>query len=114
MVDLHDGRVFLGANWGLNTAGTSARAVSQHDTYSNNAVIFERAMGNVADAIGKTINLKLIEPEKEFKLRMITPGDRDYLFEIEKHGFLLRAIANGDKMELIVGDTAEQMKEALS
>lgn len=114
MVDLHDGRVYLGANLGLNTAGTSARSVRQHDIYSNNAVLFERAMGKAADDIGKTINWKLVEPEKEFKLRMITPGDRDYLFDVEGHGFLLRVIANGDKWKLIVGDTAEQIEAALS
>ena len=105
-VDLHDGRVYLGANLGLNTAGTSARAVRQHDSYLNNAILFEREMGKYADAIGDTINRKLTEPETEFKLRMITPGDRDYLFEVEGYGFLLRFIADGKK-SLIVAEDCE-------
>lgn len=113
MVDLHDGRVYLGANFGLNAAGTSVRAVRQHDIYSNNAVFFERVMGNAVDDIGNTINRKLIEPEKKFKLRMITPGDWDYLFDVEGHGLLLRFIAKGKRERIIVGDTAQQIEAAL-
>ena len=109
MIDLHDGRVYLGANLGLNTAGTSARAVRRHNDYSNNAVLFEQAMGKAADDIGKIINQKLIEPETDFKLRMITPGDCDYLFEVEGYGFLLRYTAYSDKRRIIVGDTAEEI-----
>ena len=114
LVNLHDGRIYLGANFGLNTAGTSVRAVRQHDTYSNNEVLFEQAMGAVADDLGKTINLRLKEPEKEFKLRMITPGDRDYLFEVVGLRILLRFIASGKRGSIIVGDPAEQIETALS
>ena len=113
MVDLHDGRVYLGANLGLNTTGTSARAVRLHNDYLNNAVLFEQAMGKAADDIGKIINQKLIEPETDFKLRMITPGDRDYLFEVEGYGFLLRYTAYSDKRRIVVGDTAEEIDVAI-
>ena len=45
---------------------------------------------------------------------MVTPGDRDYLFKVENHDFYLRAIAKGDNMQIVVGDTAEQIEEAVS
>ena len=114
MVDLHDGRVYMGANYGLNSAGTSARAVRQHDVYCNNTRIFQEAMGGVADTIGVTINKKLHEPKKSFKLRMVTPGERDYFFMVEKYDFYLRAIAKGDSILIVVGDTAEQIEEEVS
>ena len=66
-------------------------------------------MGKAADDIGKIINKKLIEPQSDFKLRMITPGDRDYLFEVEGYGFLLRYTAYSDKRRIVVGDTAEEI-----
>ena len=114
MVDLHDGRVYMGANLGLNTAGTSVRAICQYDMYCNQARLFQESIGRTADAIGDTINKKLYEPEKSFTLKMVTPGDRDYLFKVENHGFYLRVITKGDNMQIVVGDTAEQIEEALS
>lgn len=51
MGDLHDGRGYIGANLGLNSAGTSARAVMQHDKYMNSAVIFEQMMRESVDRI---------------------------------------------------------------
>ncbi|MBP3819907.1 MAG: hypothetical protein J6H31_16600 [Butyrivibrio sp.] len=114
MVDLHDGRVYMGANFGLNTAGTSARAVMQHNMYTNNAVLFERTMGAAADDIGNAINKKLIEPETYFKLRMITPGDRDYLFEVEGKDFFLRFSISGKRGKIIVGDSAGEPSTAYS
>ena len=114
MVDFHDGRVYIGANFGLNSAGTSVRAVRQHDMYCNHARAFQDAMGGVADTIGVTINKKLYEPEVSFKLKMITPGEMDYLFKVENHDFYLRAIAKDHNMRLVVGDTAEQIEEAVS
>ena len=112
MVDLHDGRVYMGANFGLNTAGTSARAVMLHNMYTNNAVLFERNMGASADDIGNAINKKLIEPETHFKLRMITPGDRDYLFEVEGKDFFLRFSISGKRGKIIVGDSAGEPSTA--
>ena len=66
------------------------------------------------DAIGATINKKLYEPEKYFKLKMVVPGERDYLFKVENHGFYLRVIAKDDYIQTVVGDTAEQIEEVVS
>lgn len=112
-VDLHDGRVYVGANHGLNTAGTSVKAVSQYDYYCNNANLFEKWMGESTDSIGKAINQKLLTPEKEFQLKMIAPGDRDYLFEVVDHGFLLRFVLKDKKGIIVVGDNREQIDEKL-
>ena len=113
MVDLHDGRVYMGANLGLNAAGTSVRAMLLYNRYCNHVRAFQEAMGGIVDAIGATINKKLYEPEKYFKLKMVAPGERDYLFKVENHGFYLRVIAKDDYIQTVVGDTAEQIEEVV-
>jgi hypothetical protein len=70
-------------------------------------------MGESTDSIGKAINQKLLTPEKEFQLKMIAPGDRDYLFEVVDHGFLLRFVLKDKKGIIVVGDNREQIDEKL-
>lgn len=114
MVDLHDGRVYMGANLGLNSAGTSVKAVIHRDNYVRNAQQFQQMMGKSVDSIVNTINKKLLEPVQYFKLNMITPGNSDYLFRVENYDFFLRYLVNKNgKCIIAVGDTEEQIEEKL-
>lgn len=112
-VDLHDGRVFIGPNLGLNSAGTSARASVNYNHICNNAVLFEKTMGDAVDDIVRLINKKLDVPASIVKLRLVEPGDKDYLFKVEPYGFLLRFIITEDRTFMAVGDNANEIEEAI-
>jgi len=104
-VDLHDGRVYHGANGGLNSAGTSVRAVMKHNYFLNNAKQCELAIGEMVDDLGATINKKLEEKAFSFKLNLIKPGYSDYLFEVDGYGILLQiTILDGGKMRIVASD----------
>jgi len=113
LVDLKDGRVFLGPNLGLNTAGTSARASLHYNSICNNAVLLEKGMGELADQIGRAIKMSLNTQGLNFKLRLVRPGNNDYLFKVEQHDLLLRFFYWDGRPCIAVGDTIDEIEAAI-
>lgn len=103
-VDLHDGRVFMGANVGLAGDGSSVRAGINFNRMMNDAARMQLSIEKNIKLICSTIDSALTAPESNYALSLITPGMGKYVFSINSSMDALvgTAINKNDKFAVVL------------
>lgn len=110
LVDLHDGRVYIGRNYGLNTAGTSVAGVQRGNRMERYAKALQESIESSEDAICETIEKKITR-QASYELNMVQAiKNGDYVFALND-GIFLRLEMLEANLRIIVGDSVEDVMQ---
>jgi len=112
MVDLHDGRVYLGPNWGITSNVFSVRALMNHDRLINDAMIIQENIISNADVLLEIIGERVGAPIEDIYLKLVKPNLSDYILKVNNFSNVFIRIMLIDEnrtLRFLVGDSIEQL-----
>lgn len=115
-IDLHDGRVYIGPNWGITTAGTSTRATIEYQNYMRSALQIEKALSHNVKFICSSIMNEVGIDSRAIKLKFHPVSQYQYMFELDGHRALVLVFLEDSCLWCIIGsdetDIVEKIKLA--
>ena len=113
MIDLQDGRVYLGFNWGITSNGFSVKALTIYDRLINDAMIIQENIIEYADVLLEIIGEKVGTPIEDIYIELVKPNLSDYIFKVKNitNLFIRIVLINENRtLRFLVGDSIEQLK----
>jgi len=113
-VDLGDGRVYIGKFMGINGSGTPLKAILDADAIRRDGERVQAAIDRNENAIVSLIQKKVEISADDIELKLLRPGDNDYVFQVKDIPIIVRLILNETGTQIAVGDTEKQIEEYLA
>lgn len=112
MIDLHDGRVYIGPNWGITSNGFSIKALNLYNRLTNDAMIIQKNTLANANVLLETIRDNFGVSIKDISLKLVKPNIADYIFKVDNcPNLFVRVLLIDESRQLrfLVGESIEQL-----